>query len=125
MLMTMHQPSYSVDICFRKYRELVFISHLDLVRLLLRTMRRAHLPLVYTQGFSPRPKVSFTRAVPVGVSAAREQMVMYVTQRIDIKAVQKQLNRLLPRGIRIRSMDIRTAQVRKRISEPARFGRRF
>ncbi|MFH1384890.1 MAG: TIGR03936 family radical SAM-associated protein, partial [Candidatus Omnitrophota bacterium] len=59
----MRQSSFVIDIEFSKQKELIYISHLDVVRLFMRTFRRADLPLVYTQGYNPHPKISFKRAL--------------------------------------------------------------
>ena len=51
-----------------------FLGHLDLTRMLLRTLRRAGVPLVYSQGFNPKPKVSFGPALSLGVVSEAEYM---------------------------------------------------
>jgi len=53
-------------------KELRYLSHLDLLRLFQRAMRRARLPLAYTLGFNPRPKLSLAAPLPVGVTASKE-----------------------------------------------------
>jgi len=93
-----------VDIKFYKKGELIFISHLDMMRLFLRTFRRAEIPLLYTRGFNPRPKISFERALPLGVKGRKEKMTIFLTQRIELKNTKKKINKLLPKGIQIIKM---------------------
>ena len=50
-----------------------YISHLDLMRLFMRAMRRAELPLKMSEGFSPHPKLSFKRALKLGVESQQEE----------------------------------------------------
>jgi radical SAM-linked protein len=59
---------------FRKDGDLRFISHRDLVRTLERWFRRAKLPLAMSQGFHPKPKMSFPAALAVGMIGANELM---------------------------------------------------
>jgi len=98
----------TVDIQFCKKRELIFISHLDVMRLFLRTFRRAGIPLLYTQGFNPRPKMRFERALPLGVKGRKEKMTIFLTKRLELKKVKKDINKLLPKGIQIIKMAYRT-----------------
>jgi len=57
---------------FVKRDILVYLSHLDIVRLFERLLRRADAPLVFSQGFTPRPKMLFSRALPLGVESDGE-----------------------------------------------------
>ena len=52
----------------------MFISHLDMMRTFERAFRRADLPVAFTQGFNPRPKISFTPALSVGITSSSEYM---------------------------------------------------
>ena len=98
------RSSCAVKVLFTKRKELIFISHLDVVRLFIRTFRRANLPILFTQGYHPRPKISFKRALPLGVKGKREEMIIRLTERMDLKALKKKLNSFLPKGIQIIKM---------------------
>ena len=78
-----------------------FISHLDLIRLFQRALRRAGLPVTITKGFSPRLKVSITRALKLGVESKNEEAVVYLDEPRDGGTVMDLLNRQLPEGIRV------------------------
>jgi len=60
---------FRLRVRFCRGEELKFISHLDIIRLWLRAMRRAGIPLEYTEGFSPHPRISL--AVPLSVGLPR------------------------------------------------------
>ncbi|MFQ5886684.1 MAG: TIGR03936 family radical SAM-associated protein, partial [Anaerolineae bacterium] len=55
-----------IRITFSKGEEIQYISHLDMMRLWKRTLRRANLPLAYSKGFNPQPKISIAAPLPVG-----------------------------------------------------------
>ncbi|MCA9554856.1 MAG: TIGR03960 family B12-binding radical SAM protein [Myxococcales bacterium] len=63
-----------VRLGFTKLGRMAFSGHLDLVRLLPRVFRRAELPLFYSEGFSPRPVMSFTPALSLGISSLGEYL---------------------------------------------------
>src|SRR6185436_18239191 len=67
-------PWTTYRIRFAKLGRAAFLGHLDLVRLLARSFRRADLPLAMTRGFSPKPRVSFGPALGLGVPSLGELM---------------------------------------------------
>jgi radical SAM family uncharacterized protein/radical SAM-linked protein len=67
-------PYSTYRIQFAKVGRAAFLGHLDLVRLLARSFRRADLPLAVTRGFSPKPRVSFGPALGLGVPSLGELM---------------------------------------------------
>jgi len=77
-----------------------FLSHLDLMRLMERAFRRANLPLAFSEGFNPHPRVSFASALAVGVTSEGEYLDVQLRENIPIQEVQKRLNMALPSGIR-------------------------
>lgn len=95
------QQRYTVAIDYCKKREMIYISHLDMLRLFMRTFQKANVPLVYTQGFHPKPKISFARALPLGVPSKKEKMYIYLFEKVNIHFLRKTLNLLLPKGIQI------------------------
>src|SRR5690606_26194989 len=65
-------PYSTYRIRFAKVGRAAFLGHLDLVRLLARTLRRADLPLAMTRGFSPKPRMTFSPALGLGVPSLGE-----------------------------------------------------
>lgn len=76
-----------------------FISHLDLVRLFQRASRRSNLPVTITKGFSPRFKISISRALKLGVESAHEEAVFSMDEAIKPDDFMKAINEKLPAGV--------------------------
>jgi len=93
------RPSYRYRARFEKSGRLRFLGHLDLVRMLLRALRRARVPLVYSQGFNPRPKVSFGPALSVGLTSEAEYMDFEAWERIDPEELRRRVQAMLPSGL--------------------------
>lgn len=94
--------NFRVGFTFSKTGLMRYISHLDLMRLLMRAARRAVLPLYFTQGFSPHPKLIIKRALKLGIESEHEEAEISLTRKINLKAFQNRLNRQLPQGVRIK-----------------------
>ena len=97
-----------VRITFSKSGALKYIGHLDLNTVWERATRRAGLPLAYSQGFHPQPKMAFASALPLGFSSRCEVMDMHLNQDVDLASISAQLQNALPPGIgiiRVESMD--------------------
>ena len=78
-----------------------FISHLDLVRIFQRALRRAGLPVTITKGFSPRLKVSITKALKLGVESGHEEAVICTDEPVDTKDFVESINKQLPEGVKV------------------------
>jgi len=82
-------------VTFARGEEVKYITHLDLMRFWERALRRAAIPLAYSQGFSPSPRLALAVPLPVGVTSSGELMDVYLAQRITpqhfIKAVSRQV----------------------------------
>ncbi|MCM8795178.1 MAG: TIGR03936 family radical SAM-associated protein [Candidatus Omnitrophica bacterium] len=81
-----------------------FISHLDLMRLFMRAMRRAGLPLKMTEGFSPHPKLSIKRALRLGIESDNEEASVWLREFIDPEEFRQRLQEELPTGIEIKDV---------------------
>lgn len=77
---------------FCKVGNLQYISHLDLVRTMMKVIVRAKLPLWYTEGFNPKPKLVFAAPLSTGVESVCEFMDIRLTEKIDPKLAIKALN---------------------------------
>lgn len=86
---------------FKKGNELKYISHLDLMRLFQRAIRRAKIPVEYTQGFNPHPKLSFATALSLGIPSDGEYIDIDLTDEIHVDQFINSINNVLPEGIRI------------------------
>lgn len=92
--------SCRVRLTYTKGAEVRFISHLDLIRVIERAIRRADLPVVYSQGFNPRMKIRYGPALKVGQSSQNEALELTLERRISPEEIKNRLNSVLPAGVR-------------------------
>jgi radical SAM-linked protein len=78
-----------------------FISHLDLIRLFERALRRANIPIQYTEGYNPKAKIIFALPLPVGVISYREYVDFFLSSPVPLLEFKQNLNGHLPEGIKI------------------------
>jgi radical SAM-linked protein len=78
-----------------------YIGHLDLHRLWERAMRRADLPLAYSQGFHPQPKISLAAALPLGFSSRGEVLDVRLNEEIPAGEISSRLKDNLPSDIKV------------------------
>jgi len=88
-------------ITFSRAEEVKYISHLDLMRLWERALRRAAIPMAYSQGFSPHPKISLTAPLAIGVTSDGEVMDILLQKRVSPYFFIKVVSEQLPSGIGI------------------------
>ena len=88
-----------IIIKFEKLGANRFISHLDLMRALQRALRRAQLPIAYSQGFNPRMILSFAAALSLGAESRGEVLEMRLQQNMDPSELIARFNAALPQGI--------------------------
>ena len=77
---------------FKKVGNLQYISHLDLVRTMNKIIVRAKLPLWYTEGFNPKPKMVFAAPLSTGTESVAEFMDVRLTEKMDAELAKKLLN---------------------------------
>jgi radical SAM-linked protein len=88
-------------VSYGKGAALKYISHLDLARAWERLFRRARLPLVYSQGFSPHPRFALGAALPVGVIGSAEVMDIWLATPLPPEEVAARLAAQSPPGLKI------------------------
>jgi radical SAM-linked protein len=92
----------TILITYSKGQEIRFISHLDHIRALERAIRRADLPIAYSQGFNPRMKISYkSKALKVGETSNECQAELSFIKPIEPREVKERLNNTLPKGFSI------------------------
>jgi radical SAM-linked protein len=94
-----------VRITFSKAGQLKYIGHLDLYALWERAARRAGLPLAYTNGFHPQPKIYFASALPLGFTSLCEVVDLRLIQDVDLSDLAERLKAVMPSGISILNID--------------------
>ena len=90
-----------IRITFVKQGALRYTGHLDLHKLWERAARRAELPLAYSQGFHPQPKMNMAAALPLGFSSRCEVMDMKLEHDIPLTDLPTRLNGTLPSGLQV------------------------
>lgn len=86
-------------ITFSRGEEVKYIAHLDIMRLWERALRRAGIPIAYSQGFSPHPKISIAAPLPIGITSDSELMDIHLRKRVSPYFFIKTVSAQLPIGI--------------------------
>jgi radical SAM family uncharacterized protein/radical SAM-linked protein len=90
-------------VSYSKRGESKYFSHLELMQIFKRAFRRARIPLKYSEGFHPMPKISFESALPIGIESIEENLVITVDAKASPspETLRTRLDRELPDGITI------------------------
>ena len=92
---------YDLRLFLSKKGRIKFVSHLDMFRMMQRTVRRADIPLWYTEGFNPHPYISFLLALSLGVESEGEPVDIRIVGDMSPEEVKERLNACLPEGLRV------------------------
>jgi radical SAM-linked protein len=98
-------PVQRLRLVFSMDPMLRFISHLDLAKAWERTFRRADLPMAFSQGFHPQPKMQFAAALPVGVQGVAELLDLWLVERLSPDTFKNRVVPVLPPGLHL--VDVR------------------
>ena len=90
-----------VRLRFSKTGRLKYISHLDINRAMSRALKRAQIPLWYTEGFNPHPYMSFSLPLSLGVESLCESVDLRIIGDITNDEIKNRLNNVLPQDIKI------------------------
>lgn len=90
-----------VRLRFSKTGRLKYISHLDINRAMSRALKRAQIPLWYTEGFNPHPYMSFSLPLSLGVESLCENVDLRIIGDITNDEIKNRLNNVLPQDIKI------------------------
>ena len=112
-----------VRICFNKHGKVRFTSHRDVARIFQRALRRAGLPVAYSQGFSPRPKIAFGLALSTGHSSVRVNLDIDLDPEringIEMGDLPARLTNELPQGMAVTAavtVDRQTASLQQAVT---------
>lgn len=86
---------------FSRGEEVKYTSHLDLMRFWERALRRAGIPLAYSEGFTPHPRISLAAPLPLSVTSEAELMDIFLKGRTSPLFLFRAIDQQLPRGIRV------------------------
>ncbi len=93
-----------IRITFGKGEEIRYLSHLDMMRLWKRALRRASVPLVYSQGFNPQPKISLAAPLPVGFTGEEEVMDILLERPVSLTSFARSVKKQIPPGITLKEV---------------------
>jgi radical SAM-linked protein len=88
-----------VRVRYAKRGRLRFTSHRDFARAFERALRRAEVPMAYSAGFTPHPKISYVGAAPTGVASEAEYLELGLAGPVDPDALRRALDAALPDGL--------------------------
>ena len=105
-------------VTFSKGGPLVYTSHLDLMRVWERSLRRAGIPLAYSGGFNPRPKLQLAGVLPLGHSGEAELLDIWLEEPLLVEGFVKALVSVLPKGLavgQVQQVDLKEPAMQTRI----------
>lgn len=108
----MTENATRIRIHFTKRGDLRWISHRDLARAWERLLRRAELELAFSQGFHPKPKISFPSALPLGIEALDEVVELELIGAFDLADVGQRIAQQMPAGMDLLSIDKQSGKTR-------------
>jgi len=88
-------------ITYGKFDALKYTSNLDTAKIWERVLRRAGLPLLYSQGFNTRPRIQLAAALPLGITSECELIDISLKERIALDGLAERLLAVSPHGLRI------------------------
>jgi radical SAM-linked protein len=88
-----------VRITFAKTEAMRYTSHLDLARTWERTLRRAGLPMTFSKGYNPRPRLVLATALPLGFTSQCEMVDIWLAEERPLSQIETAINASLPPGI--------------------------
>ena len=95
---------FSIRMFFEKKEPAIYVSHLDLMRCFERCIRRAGIPLWYTEGFNPRPFLTFALPLSLGITGLNESVDLKLIEDMPLSEVKERINSCLPAGLKILSI---------------------
>jgi radical SAM-linked protein len=110
-------PFKKLSVYYAKRGRAKYFGHLEMVNIFLRALKRAKIPVKYSQGFHPKPKISFDDPLPIGIESHQEHFTLAVADFVKPNAVLGGLNAHLPEGLHIH--DCRLAPLKSR-AQPAK-----
>ncbi|MGW9360378.1 TIGR03936 family radical SAM-associated protein, partial [Streptomyces diastaticus] len=105
-----------IRLCYTKRGRLRFTSHRDFQRAFERALRRAEVPMAYSAGFTPHPKVSYANAAPTGTGSEAEYLEIGLTAPRDPATLRELLDASMPAGLDITdAVEARTSGLADRL----------
>jgi len=84
---------------YKKENNMKFLSHLELIKTMERAFRRMNFKMAFSQGFNPKPKISYAAPLPVGVESECDFLDVELLEKVDLKEMLANQKNFLPNGI--------------------------
>jgi len=97
---------YRYRIHYQKLDAIKYTSNLDLYKVWERSCRRAGLPLVYSQGFHPQPKINLACPLPLGITSTVEIVDIWLSDQLDLETIIGKLENAVPPGIKVQNVEL-------------------
>jgi radical SAM-linked protein len=114
------QRSQRLRVWFGKQGDMALVSHLDLVRLFDRAIRRSSIPIAFTGGYHPGPRIMPANALPLGATSSGEIVDFELTELMDVAFFQERLVAQLPDDIpvyKVEQIDLKTASATQLLAQ--------
>lgn len=90
---------------FTKIGDIAYVSHLDLLNIINRSINRANIKVKYSAGFNPHPKISFSPALSLGVNSIAEYVDIEMNEEISENDFMDRINKVTPEGIKFTKIE--------------------
>ena len=90
-----------LKVSYSKLNQAKYFGHIELVKIFTRAIRRAEIDVKFSEGFHPKPKMSFAEALPIGLESQEESFYIFVSNDVRPESIKRRLNKHLPVGLRI------------------------
>ncbi len=109
-------PRYYYRLTYSRTGPTRFLGHLEVLQVFFRVLRRVGVPICYSQGFNPSPRVTFSPALPLGTESMAEYLIVEVTAPlVDSEAIRAAFNRQLPEGFAVRELAADSGRIEQRV----------
>jgi len=88
-------------VLYSKRNQAKYFGQIELVKIFSRAIRRAGITVKFSEGFHPKPKISFEDALPIGLESLEECFYVFVSDNIGPQTLKENLNKHLPKGLRV------------------------
>ncbi len=108
-----------VKVTYSKQGQAKYFGHLELANMFLRALRRSGIPVKYSEGFHPKPRISFDDPLPIGLESLNEFLYLTVPGNIKPETITSLLNNQLPEGFSVYNCQLHTSCAKNKLNSVA------
>ncbi len=101
----------TLKISFSKVDQAKYFGHLEMVNIFLRAIRRSDILVKFSQGFHPKPKISFEDTLPIGLESLNEHFYLIVSENFESRSIVESLNKHLPEGLSVNDCQVVSTKI--------------